>query len=80
MIPMEHFTPQISIDLPRHSGQTVSVTDFGAGTAPDFCNTQPFRRALAYCKAHPTSIKPPTACICPCTAWRISPFWAIRAN
>lgn len=53
MIPMEHFTPQISIDLPRHSGQTVSVTDFGAGTAPDFCNTQPFRRALAYCKAHP---------------------------
>lgn len=47
---MEHFTQEIQIDLPAQSGVILNVKDFGATTAPNACNTQAFRQAIAACQ------------------------------
>lgn len=52
---MEHITQNIHIDLPAQNGNTVCVTDFGANTNPESCNTAAFRTAIAACAAHPGS-------------------------
>ena len=53
---MEHFNPQIKIDLPKRCGNVLSVQDFGAKTEPGFCNTEPFRKAIAACKEQPGTV------------------------
>ncbi len=53
---MEHFTPEIRIDLPNRSGKTLRVTDFGAKAQPGSCNTAAFRAAIDACKAQPGAV------------------------
>ncbi len=52
---MDHFTPEIHIDLPLRSDHTFSVTDFGASTKTESCNTAAFRTAIEACRLHPGS-------------------------
>lgn len=53
---MEHFTPQICIDLPARSGEVISAADFGARAEPGVCSTDAFRRAIAACAARPGAV------------------------
>ncbi len=53
---MEHFSPQIHINLPIRSGKTISVAEFGAKTEKDFCNTEAFGAALKFCQDYPGTV------------------------
>ncbi len=53
---MEHFNPEITIDLPHQSGTVCSLIDFGGKVEKDFCNTAPFRKALDFCRVHPGTV------------------------
>lgn len=43
---MEHFVPEISVELPRPGGTVLYAGDFGAVAQPGVCNTAAFRAAI----------------------------------
>ncbi|MEG0167512.1 MAG: right-handed parallel beta-helix repeat-containing protein [Ruthenibacterium sp.] len=53
---MQHFVPNICIDLPRRSGKVCSVTEFGARAEETFCNTAAFRAAIDFCRKNPGTV------------------------
>ncbi|MEG0396179.1 MAG: right-handed parallel beta-helix repeat-containing protein [Oscillospiraceae bacterium] len=53
---MQHFVPNICIDLPRRSGKVCSVAEFGAKTEETFCNIAAFRAAIDFCQKNPETV------------------------
>lgn len=53
---MEHFKPDIRIDLPVRSGTVRSLAEFGAKPEKGFCSTAAFRSALDFCRQNPGTV------------------------
>ena len=53
---MEHFTPDIHIELPSFTEKSVSVSDFGAKAEAGSCSTAAFREALSACETLPGAV------------------------
>lgn len=47
---MEHFSPDIQIDLPKRKDIIINAVDFGARNQTGFCNTRAFRSAIDACR------------------------------
>ncbi len=53
---MQHFNPDIRIDLPMRSGTELSLAEFGAKPEKGFCSTAAFRSALDFCRQNPGTV------------------------
>ena len=53
---MEHFKPEIHIELPVRSGTVRSLDEFGAKPEAGFCNTAAFGAALDFCRENPGTV------------------------